>query len=328
MVDIYRGMPCIYAAYTGYDEIAHHFGADSREAFRALRGVDKQIRQVDRIRQLYMQREYDLYILSDHGMTASTPFRRAYGQTLEELIADHTGKHVHSGEPREETEGLPETRAFFLLDEIRALEARPHRPIPARMLRVTRQSLEKRLSVEGVEADWDLSRRGDIAVQSSGSLSHVYFSVTPRSMDLSEVALLYPGLLEALLTHEGIGLVVGREEDEVMLLSRHGTLWLGEAQQRSEGRNPLASLSDTDWAGEQLSRVARFPHAGDLILLGAWDGERVICFEEQVASHGGLGGPQTWPFIVFPRRERLSAHGIENAEEVYVRLTRIYGSYS
>ena len=26
MVDIYRGMPSIYASYTGYDEIAHHFG--------------------------------------------------------------------------------------------------------------------------------------------------------------------------------------------------------------------------------------------------------------------------------------------------------------
>jgi hypothetical protein len=50
MVDIYRGMPAIYAAYTGYDEIAHHFGADSREAFRALRGIDSQIRQIDRMR--------------------------------------------------------------------------------------------------------------------------------------------------------------------------------------------------------------------------------------------------------------------------------------
>ncbi len=61
MLDIYRGMPAIYAAYTGYDEIAHHFGADSREAFRALRGIDGQIRQIDRIRQHYMRRAYDLY---------------------------------------------------------------------------------------------------------------------------------------------------------------------------------------------------------------------------------------------------------------------------
>ena len=62
---IYRGMPSIYASYTGYDEIAHHFGADSREAFRALRGLDNQIRQIDRMRRLYVRREYDLYVLSD-----------------------------------------------------------------------------------------------------------------------------------------------------------------------------------------------------------------------------------------------------------------------
>ena len=77
----------------------------------------------------------------------------------------------------------------------------------------------------------------------------------------------------------------------------------------------------------EMARVARFPHAGDLILLGAWDGKRVICFEEQVASHGGLGGPQGWPFLAYPPGQGLGARGIENSEEVYTRLVRIYGDY-
>ena len=71
--------------------------------------------------------------------------------------------------------------------------------------------------------------------------------------------------------------------------------------------------------------MARFPHAGDLILLGAWDGERVVTFEEQVATHGGLGGPQDWPFLAFPPGARISPRGIENAEEIYPRLARVYG---
>jgi hypothetical protein len=75
-------------------------------------------------------------------------------------------------------------------------------------------------------------------------------------------------------------------------------------------------------------RVARFPHAGDLILLGAYDGERVVSFEEQVATHGGLGGPQAWPFIAFPPAMRLPAQGIGNAEEVYTRLVGVYGGDS
>ncbi len=327
MVDIYRGMPAIYAAYTGYDEIAHHFGADSREAFRALRGIDKQIRQIDRMLQLYRQRAYDLYILSDHGMTPSLSFRRAYGQTLEQFIAAHTGQKMQDVGDQEETEGLPETRIRFLVDEIQGLEDRSHRPLPAQLLRATRLQLETYLLAEALQAEWDLSRHDEVIVRSSGSLAHVYLNITPRPMDLSEVALLYPGLLDALLGHEGIGLVVGREGEEVVIAGQSGTLWLGPAGRRLQGQDPLAHLSDPDWAARQIARLAHFPHAGDLILLGAWDGEQVVSFEDQVASHGGLGGPQDWPFLAFPPQERLLAQGIENAEEVYTRLVGVYGGY-
>ncbi len=328
MVDIYRGMPVIYASYTGYDEIAHHFGADSNEAFRALRGVDKQIRQIDRIRRIYMEREYDLFILSDHGMTPSTSFRRGYGQTLQDFIADHTGRQVHSGPEREASELWPDPGMRFLLDEMQGLEARPHRRLPAQWWRIARQRLENRLALEELVAEWDLTRRGDIVVRDSGPLSHVYFNVAPRSMDLSEIALLYPRLLEALTGHEGIGLVVGRERDQVAVTGRTGTLWVGPQGERVEGQNPMATLPDPQWAVEQVVRVACFPHAGDLILLGAWDGQQVITFEEQVATHGGLGGPQVWPFLAFSAGERLSARGIDNAEEIYTRLVRAYGTYA
>jgi len=328
MLDIYRGMPSIYAAYTGYDEIGHHFGADSKEAFRALRAVDKQIRQIDRMRQLYHERAYDLYLLSDHGMTPSIPFRHAYGQTLEEFIADHTGQRVHSADEQGESEGQPEARTQFLLDELRGLEERPgRRPLSTQLLRATRERLETRLLAEALEAEWDLSRREDIQVRNSGSLSHVYFNVTPRPMDLSEVALLYPRLLEALVEQEGIGLVVGRDGEAVVITGQAGTLWIGPEGRRQEGEDPLGDLPYPKQAADQVVRVARFPHAGDLILLGRWDGERVVSFEEQVATHGGLGGPQDWPFVAFPPGERLSPRGIRNSEEVYTRLVVMYGGY-
>jgi hypothetical protein len=327
MLDIYRGMPAIYAAYTGYDEIAHHFGADSSEALRALRGIDKQIRQIDRIRQLYVERRYDLYILSDHGMTNSLPFPWAYGQTLEEFLAEHTGQEIESGEVPGEDEGLPEARVQFLLDEIRGLEERTHSSLPAHLWRATRERLEASFLAEAIDGEWDLSRRGSVAVRNSGSLSHVYFDVTTRPMDLSEVALIYPSLLGALISHEGIGLVAGRDGGDVVLAGRNGTLRISPTGQRLEGQNPLQCLSDPGWAAEQVARVARFPHAGDLILLGAMDGERVICFEEQVASHGGLGGPQGWPFLAWAAGAGLGGRGIENSEEIYTRLVSVYGDY-
>ena len=154
-----------------------------------------------------------------------------------------------------------------------------------------------------------------------------HFDVTPRPMDLSEVVLLYPSLLEALVAHEGIAFVAGRDGDEVVIAGLSGTHWIGSDRTRLEGVDPLANLDDPEWATEQVVRVARFPHAGDLILFGAWDGEQVISFEEQVASHGGVGGPQDWPFLAFPPEHRVLARGIENAEEVYSRLVRVYGTY-
>lgn len=110
-------------------------------------------------------------------------------------------------------------------------------------------------------------------------------------------------------------------------MGRTGSLWVGPTDLRLEGDHPLGRLPYPDWAVEQVIRLASFPHSGDLILLGAWDGERLICFEEQAASHGGLGGPQDWPFLAFPPEERLLPQGIENSEEVYARLIRIHGRY-
>jgi hypothetical protein len=317
MVDIYRGMPAIYAAYTGYDEIAHHFGADSREAFQALRGIDQQIRQIDRIRRLYESPGYDLYILSDHGMTPSIPFRRAFGQSLEQWIADYTGRRIDEPAIEGEDEGLSEARVYYLLEEIRGLEQRSHRRMTGRILQATRQELERRLVARAQEADWDLSRRGDLAVRDSGSLSHVYFNVSPAPLDLSEVGLLHPGILKALVEHPGIGLVVGRQNGETLVLGAGGSLRLGPETQYVEGKNPLGGFDNPGWAASQIARLASFPHAGDLILLGAWDGQQVVSFEEQVASHGGLGGPQVRPFIAFPPGEGLVPRRIDNAEELH-----------
>jgi hypothetical protein len=190
-------------------------------------------------------------------------------------------------------------------------------------LEATRRGLEEQLL-----AEWDLSRRGEIAVRNSGSLSHIYFEVTDRQMDLSEVALLYPRLVDALVAHEGVGLVAGREGDQVVVIGPSGTLWIGPGGERLEGDHPLAGYGDPDWATAQVARLARFPHAGDLILLGTWDGESVISFEEQLASHGGLGGPQDWPFLAFPAGTTLAPWDIDNAEGVYRELTAVYGPES
>jgi hypothetical protein len=315
LIDIYRGMPAIYTNYYSYDEVAHHFRVGSADALKALRGIDNQIKQIDRMRTQYRKRQYDLYILSDHGLTPSVPFQKAYGRTLGQYIAEQTGEGVFTDE-RGGDERPSAARALFLLEELKGIEARLSER-GASLVQAAYRFVDKRLVVDDEDTSWDLSKRDDIIVRNSGSLSHVYFNVTPRPMNLSEIALLYPHLLNRLIEHEGIGLVVGREEEETVIVGKDGTLTLNERAE-VRGQNPLLSLPEPELAASQLRQLASFPHSGDIIVFGAWreDGE-VVCFENQVASHGGLGGPQDYPFIIYPSESNLDLDQVTNAEDLY-----------
>lgn len=312
-LDIHRGTPAIYTNYYGYDEAAHHFGANNSEAFRALRSIDRDIGRLERLARRARRCQYDFYIMSDHGQTPSASFRRLYGVTLGQLITENveTTLSVHERSSGEQTS---EARAQILSAELRDMEARL-RPAGARLLRAARRFVDERARLYD-EAEWDMTRREDVVVRNSGSLAHVYFNVNSRALDLSEIALLYPRLLPSLLEHPGIGWIVGRQGDQVVVMNQGGTLTLGQSK-HVEGQDPLADLPEPGYSACQLQRLAGYPHSGDLILLGAWREGRVVTFEDQVASHGGLGGPQDYPFIIYPAHTVLSLDGRDGPVALY-----------
>jgi len=87
--DLYAGIPAIYVNYLDYDVAAHAFGPRSRRALRSLRRVDRAIRQLARVVRRVPEHEYDLYIVSDHGQVACTPYRDlSGGRRLERQIFD------------------------------------------------------------------------------------------------------------------------------------------------------------------------------------------------------------------------------------------------
>ena len=53
---------------------------------------------------------------------------------------------------------------------------------------------------------------------------------------------------------------------------------------------------------EQVSEVDGYSTVADLMVNSRYDPEleEIAAFEEQVSSHGGLGGPQTHPFLLYP----------------------------
>jgi len=315
IVDIYRCAPSIYTNYNTYDEAAHLLGPTHRAAFAILQDIDQRIRQIDRMRHRYRGREYDLYVLSDHGNTPSIPFSWEAGQSLGQFIAAQLGEEISFNEVFDRPR-YTLAKARYLLDEVRRLEGQAPQTVQ-RILRVLRDYVDRRMPVDPETEGYDLERREDVVVRVSGPLAHVYFNVTTRRLDLIEIGLLYPQLLDQLVVTQTIGLVVGRAENRTVALGPGGgSAVIAGDRLEIESPNPLAPYGDVEQVARHVHRLAAFPHSGDLIVMGniRSDG-RVVTFEEQVATHGGLGGTQERAFIAWPPTVDLGT--LEDPQDLY-----------
>ena len=330
-MDIYRGTPSIYVNITTFDEVAHHVGPTHPAAFQALKDIDRQVARIDNMLTRYRRHDYDLYILSDHGMSPSTPFKWRFGLSLGDYILQQIGEPLIL----DERWGSPAhalTQARYLLQELHGLEERSS-PRSATVVRAAREYLDQHLPgahpdeqvANGNHNHWDPERHSDISVRVSGPLAHVYFNVSEQRLNLSEVALIYPVLLNRLIEHPGIGAVVGREGDETVMTSRQGTLTIHGERERLRGDHPLTGLSDLPYQVAQIDYVASFPHSGDLMLLGAWDGVEVVTFEDQIGTHGGVGGPQEKPFVLYPGETEWPGDAIKDSRDLYAVFARYLG---
>jgi len=323
MLDIYRCAPAIYANYNSYDEVAHKLGPDHPAAFRIVHGVDRRIRQINRMRARYRRQEYDLYIISDHGNSPAVPFSWRNGTSLGKYIAARIGQGLSVDEQAgAEPHSADKTR--YLLEELQGLEHR-FSPRLRRVFAAARRHVNRR-ALAGQELDYDLERQQDVVVCASGPLAHVYFNVSPRPLDLIEVMLLYPQLLDSLLATPGIGVLAGRAGERTIVLGRQGgMLVVGGGRQIAEWPHPLTPYGDAAYAADQVHYLAHFPHTGDLIVLGAMEPDgRVVAFEEQVATHGGLGGPQMRPFVAWPPERPLAPETLNDAQDLYAYFTERY----
>lgn len=82
----------------------------------------------------------------------------------------------------------------------------------------------------------------------------------------------------------------------------------------TDGEGPIAAFGAG--AAEAVRRTDTFPHVADVMVNSMYDPEtgRVHAFEEQIGSHGGLGGEQSRPFLLWPRtladpRDIVAAEG-------------------
>jgi uncharacterized membrane protein YvlD (DUF360 family) len=298
ITDITRGLPAIYVSYVGYDEIAHHAGPDTPDAMKSLHGVDKQVRRVWQVIQHKAPRPYDLIVISDHGQSSGATFKQRYGQTLTDFIVELVEERASVAEvyATEDSQGHAEA----LLAEIEQMEQSVAvGGLQKATLSQARRAVQRRLDRHMPPMLVDGEQVG-VVVCVSGNLANVYFDLHAGKVGMHELEDAYPGLLDALVAHPGIGFVVAHAEDGVpWALGKQGVRDLETGA--VDGDDPLLPYGDPGMRAAQLLRLARFPHAGDLIVNSTlYEDGQVAAFEELVGSHGGLGGQQTEAFMLHP----------------------------
>src|SRR4051812_3713398 len=313
--EMYRGANVIYADFTDYDELAHHCGPERVESFEALDGVDDAIGTLAKATD-EAPRPYKFIVLSDHGQSLGETFLQRYGLSLGEFVRSLMSGRATVYESKTKAEGSVFVNSF--LSEI--TQSKGVGPT------VARAALKSRTTdgVVDLDAEPDVEPVADessIAVVGSGNLGLVWFTGNDRRLTVEELEEKHPGLVAAVASHPGVGLLLVRSSTYgAVVFGPNGTRYLDE--DRVEGEDPTTLFGPHTVMS--LKREDAMEHAPDLLLLSQYDpnlGE-VAAFEELIGSHGGLGGPQTEPFILHPVDWTLDEEVPLGAPAIYRNLRR------
>jgi hypothetical protein len=159
----------------------------------------------------------------------------------------------------------------------------------------------------------------DVVVLGSGNLGLVYLMEHKHRLTREEIDERHPELIPALRAHPHVGwLLVHSLEQGALVLGANGERRLEDG--RVEGSDPLSAFAPT--AAQHLARTDSFGNVADIMVGSFYDpvlGEG-CAFEELISFHGGLGGPQTRPFILSPPRLPVADAPIVGAAAVHELL--------
>ncbi|MER5555431.1 phage holin family protein [Streptomyces sp. NPDC002793] len=269
--DMFAGRTAVYADLVAYDEVAHHSGPFSRDAEKVLTRLDRSLGLILKIAD-HTPRDYRIVLLSDHGQSPGETFAGRYGLTLKHLVRAGCGLPVPRRAQR--TRSASEARD--------AVRIALHRP------------------VDGEETE-DPTKPSDPVVLASGNLGLLSFPDIEGRASREQLDRRYPALLDTLAAHPGIGFLLVRSDRHrsSVVLGRDGAE-VPVAELR-DGEGPIALFGPG--AADAVRRTDGFPHVADVMVNSMYDPGtgRVHAFEEQIGSHGGLGGEQSRPFLLWPR---------------------------
>ena len=280
-----------YSTYLGYDEIAHHSGVRGRDAWFSLKGMDKQIARLI-YGNKYSPRDYEFVIQSDHGQSNGTTFKQRYGESFEDFIKSL----------------LPQDMAMYAkMSSNEEHYAETFVPFSKQIDSIKNRSRE--------EEKKELSD-SEVIVLASGNLAMIYLTQWRHRLTYEEINELFPELISEIVKNKYIGFILVRSSERGDLaIGKNGTYYLDTNE--IEGENPLEGFGDN--IAQHLKRNSSFKYSPDILVNSFYDSENdeVCAFEELVGSHGGAGGSQSEPFILYPSSWKVPDEDIIGAESIY-----------
>ena len=316
-----------YATYMGYDEIAHHSGVQDNDVWGVLKQIDIQINRLQSAIDM-SERDYKLVILSDHGQSNGATFKQRYGITLgnyvrrllpddlkifkSEYNIDHfrdallpENKQLKSIKERVETvrddlfedneslqnlrDGIGKRKPAIIFENEQYENLREKYS----------NSLEYITGHESIEHSTKKAKDSELIVLGSGNLGLIYLTQWKQRLTYEEIVMLFPDLIPGLVKHSGIGFImVNSITNGGMAIGQNGIYYLDT--DKIIGENPLEDFGRN--AARHLKRQNSFKNMPDILVNSFYDAKNneVCAFEELIGSHGGLGGDQTKPFILYP----------------------------
>lgn len=308
-----------YASYVGYDEVAHHSGIRDDDVWNVLKQIDLEFKRLEKAEK-NCERNYEFVVLSDHGQGNGATFKQRYGITLANyvrrllpedmkiydknpFISDHfkdafIPENKQIGTIMDKVDDIKEKD--FFSETIDSIKERTPDFINIEELKSKyNNNLEYIKTHESKEQTTKKAKNSELIVLGSGNLGLIYLTQWRKRLNYEEIVMLFPNLIPGLVKHEGIGFIlVDSFTNGPMVIGAEGIYYLNT--DRIEGKNPLENFGKN--AAMHLKRHNKFKNMPDILVNSFYDPktEEICAFEELIGSHGGLGGSQTRPFILYP----------------------------
>jgi len=296
--DIYAGVPALYVNFVDYDVPAHALGPEHRTALRVLRYVDASIRDIWNAIRRVPELSYDLFVLSDHGQTASVPFEVVAGPVpvaeavLGTFLASGDGAEAGFSAAREVLTRLPPLLW-------------PLAPVWQQHLAYLEPRARERNAV------WV----ADLCVVPSGPTMNVYLTDTPGHVPFETIEARYPGAVERLSRHPGVGFVLVRDARGPLCYYRGAVLRIPPPP--GPTGCPLFDRPDRALVVQGLQDLLAMPSAGDVMLFGHYAPRGCVSFLGERGSHAGPSEGELYGFVLAPRGVTFDFASVSRPRDLY-----------